>query len=111
VLRWLALALIVGGCDRGEHVEPDRGRIGGGDAVRITGSDFAEHGPPVVYFGQRAAKAVVVESDRVLTVLTPEADAPGIVDVSIRYPDGTAFERTTAFAYEDHGLVLRASER
>ncbi|MBC8070185.1 MAG: IPT/TIG domain-containing protein [Deltaproteobacteria bacterium] len=99
------------GCDRDERVEPSRGRVVGGDTVRITGQGFAAHGPPIVYFGQRAAKAVAIESDRLITAITPEADAPGQVDVSIRYPDGTIFERPATFVYEDGGLVLRATDR
>ena len=111
-MRSLALLVaLVAACEGGESVEPARGRTGGGDPVRITGSDFAHHGPPIVYFGARAAKQVVVESDRVITVITPEADGAGVVDVSIRYPDGTAFERPQAFSYEQQGLVLRGDDR
>jgi IPT/TIG domain-containing protein len=113
LLRFAAAGLLLWslGCDRGERVEPGRGRVVGGDTVRITGEGFSAHGPPIVYFGPRAAKAVVIESDRLITAMTPEADAPGEVDVSIRYPDGTIFERPAAFSYEDGGLVLRASDR
>jgi hypothetical protein len=113
VLRFVAAGVLLWslGCDRGERVEPARGRVVGGDTVRITGEGFADHGPPIVYFGQRAAKAVVIEGDRLITAITPEADAPGAVDVTIRYPDGTIFERPATFSYEDGGLVLRAGDR
>lgn len=111
-MRSLALlvALLVA-CQGGESLEPARGRTGGGDPVHISGSDFARHGPPIVYFGARAAKQVVVESDRVITVITPEAEGPGLVDVAIHYPDGTVFDRPQSFTYEQQGLVLRSDDR
>ncbi len=103
----LVATLLASSCNADPAVEPRRGRSGGGDAVRISGSELARHGPPIVYFGARAAKAVVIESDTLITVLTPEADGPGVVDVSIRYPDGTVFEHPQSFEYEQQGLVLR----
>jgi hypothetical protein len=111
----LVLALAsssVGGCG-GPHaaVEPARGRVAGGDAVRISGEGFTDHGPPVVYFGSRAAKAVVVESRSLITVLSPTADAAGEVDVSIHFSDGTVDERPRAFTYDDRGLVLRTDAK
>jgi hypothetical protein len=87
-------------------VAPERGRASGGDAVRISGDGFTEHGPPVVYFGPRAAKAVVVESRWLITALAPQADGPGVVDVAIHFADGTVVD-AGAFTYDDQGLVLR----
>ena len=94
------------GCG-GPAVEPARGRIGGGEHLRIRGDDFLDHGPPVVYVGARAAKAVVVESRSLVTVLTPQADAAGTVDVAIHFADGTVVDYPGAFTYTDEGLVLR----
>lgn len=88
-------------------MEPAQGRTSGGDLVRIEGEGFVERGPPVVYFGAKAAKAVVVESSTLITVLSPQADATGVVDVEIRFADGTTEQRPGAFTYAEQALVLR----
>jgi len=101
------VVLFAAGCGApAPGVEPARGRASGGDPVRISGDGFTEHGPPVVYFGPRAAKAVVVESRWLITVLAPQADAPGDVDVAIHFADGTIVD-VGPFTYDDQGLVLR----
>ena len=90
------------------RVVPEKGGQAGGEAVRVEGEGFVGHGPPVVYFGARAAKAIVVESDRLLTVVTPQVDEPGTVDVSAHFLDGTVIEVPGAYTYEaGEGVVLR----
>jgi hypothetical protein len=91
------------------RVTPDRGSRTGGDPIRIEGDDFVGHGPPVVYVGNHAAKAVVVQSRWLVTALTPEADEEAsTVDVRVVFRDGTKVELPEAFTYdEDRGLVLK----
>ena len=109
--RTLLLSLgLAAACADPAGVVPAAGRTSGGEPLRISGRGFREHGPPVVYVGPRAAKAVVVESDRLITVVTPEADAPGVVAVAVHFADGEVLEYADAFAYEDRGVVLRASD-
>lgn len=87
---------------------PHRGGQVGGQAVRIEGEEFTEHGPVSVYFGVRAAKAVVVHSPWLITVLTPQRDVPGTVDVVLRFGDGTELTLPQAFSYDAQpGIVLR----
>ncbi len=87
---------------------PGRGGQEGGTPIRIEGSGFAEHGPPVVYVGERAAKGVVVESDRLITALTPQTENPRPVDVTVRFMDGTEIVIEEAFTYEAReGIVLQ----
>ena len=106
--RRCAWVLVLGlGCGGDPDVAPARGRVAGGEHLRISGEGFRDHGPPVVYVGPRAAKAVVVESASLLTVLTPQADAAGTVDVAIHFADGTRVEYPGAFTYTDEGMVLR----
>ena len=104
------LALGVAGC-ASEHpltVAPPRGGQVGGQAVRIEGEGFTEHGPVSVYFGVRAAKAVVIHSPWLITVLTPQRDEPGTVDVRLRFGDGTEQTLPQAFVYDEQsGIVLR----
>lgn len=91
-------------------VTPSVGRGSGGEPLRIVGAGFREHGAPVVYVGPKAAKAVVVESDRLITVLTPEADGPGVVDITVRFSDGEVMEYPAAFTYGDRAVVLQPRE-
>lgn len=76
--------------------------------VRIEGEDFAGHGPVSVYFGVKGAKAVVIESPWLITVLTPQAEEPATVDIEVRFGDGTTLELPQAYTYEEEpGIVLR----
>jgi hypothetical protein len=106
----LASLLMVAACG-GEarlRVVPDHGRQSGGQGLRIEGHDFVGHGAPVVYLDDRAAKMVVVESDRLITVTTPQTDDPRTVDVLIRFEDGTEHLLPAAFTYEEEqGIVLQ----
>lgn len=95
------------GCDP-PAIEPDVGRASGGQILRIAGHDFASHGGVVVYVGPRAAKAVVVESDELITAMTPEADAPGVVDIELRFGDGTIVAYPQAFRYDDRAVIVRS---
>jgi hypothetical protein len=98
------------GCaaDPTSRVTPDRGSRNGGEPIRIEGVDFVGHGPPVVYVGNHAAKAVVVESRWLITAVTPEAEKASDVDVRVVFRDGTTLELPQAFSYEEsRGLVLR----
>lgn len=101
--------LAVGACAPASGVSPSAGRGSGGDTIRIAGTGFREHGAPVVYVGQKAAKGVVVESDRLITVMTPEADDPGVVDVSIHFSDGEVMEFPAAFTYGERAVILQPS--
>lgn len=103
-------AWVVGGC-AAEHpltLTPDRGGQGGGQAVRIEGEGFLDHGPISVYFGARGAKAVVIESPWLITVLSPQSDVLGTVDVTLRFGDGSEQVLSQAYVYEEQaGVVLR----
>ena len=99
-------------CGRGHEpsLEPRGGGQAGGTVVRIEGDDFAGHGTLVVYFGNRAAKAIVIESRWLVTLMTPEGDDVGPVDVQMRFADGTTVELPEAFTYEEQaGLVLQGA--
>jgi hypothetical protein len=39
--------------------------------------------------------------------VTPESDAPGVVDVAVHFADGTVLDWPGAFEYEARGVVLR----
>lgn len=103
----MALLLLSTACGEPAGVSPRVGRLSGGEALRIVDADLTGHGAPVVFVGARAARGVVLHDERVLSVLTPEADAPGVVDVEIRFADGTSRTLAQAFSYEDQGVTLR----
>lgn len=98
-LRFLALASVVACGPADLHVEPASGDGDGGQLVRLVGSDFLGHGPVVVYFGLRSARAVVIEDDVHIAVKTPEAEAFGAVDVRAEFADGTTIELPAAYTY------------
>jgi hypothetical protein len=90
------------------RLEPPSGRQGGGEHVRIVGRNFAGRGPVVVYVGTRAAKGVVIESDELITVVTPQSEALGPVPVRLEFRDGTTFDLVDGFTYvEQPGIVLQ----
>ena len=106
----LVLAGVLAACasEREPRVAPERGSQAGGDAIRIEGYGFVGRGAPMVYVGDRAAKAVVVQSNWLITVLTPQAAAPGLVDITILFEDGEAMKIPGAFTYEARqGIVLQ----
>jgi len=106
----LAGAWLLAGCsdERRLSLAPARGGQAGGQAIRIEGEGFLDRGPLSVYFGVRAAKAVVIESPWLVTVLTPQADEPGTVDVTLRFGDGTEAVLRRAYTYDEQaGVVLR----
>lgn len=89
-------------------VSPAQGGQAGGDSLRLTGHDFLGHGAPVVYIGARAAKAVVIHSPWLVTVMTPQRDVPATVDVVLVFADETRMEVPGAFTYtEQVGIVLQ----
>src|SRR5688500_6455939 len=93
----VACALLALGCGRQEPrldaLVPAQGDAGGGTRVRLEGAGFVDRDPVVVYFGLRSARAVTIVDDRLITVVTPEAEAFGPTDVRIDFADGTRFER------------------
>lgn len=103
------VAVIVGvigllpGCGRQEPrldaIVPATGDVAGGAQVRLAGAGFVDRGPAVVYFGMRSARAVVIVDDRLITVVTPEAEAIGPTDLRLDFADGTSFTLPQAFDY------------
>ena len=101
-LAALLMAPLVG-CqgDVAPRIEPDSGAFRGGDAIRLHGLGFSDHGPFVVYLCQRAAKSVVVESDRLIRFVTPRADEAGTCDVTLQFSDGEEIVLRRAFRYRE----------
>lgn len=108
--RLLVLAALAACSSEGLHLDVAEGDADGGQLVRIVGAGLMEHGPAVVYFGVRAAKAVVLEDDRHIAVKTPAAEAFGVVDVRVEFADGTAEVLPAAYTYvQIGGKPLRPS--
>jgi hypothetical protein len=107
----LLLPLMSTACGESVGISPRHGRVAGGEPLRIIDRDLTGHGAPVVFVGARAARGVVLHDDRVMTVIAPEAEAAGVVDVEIHFADGTTRVLPQAFTYEDHGVTLRVEPR
>ncbi|MCA9657364.1 MAG: IPT/TIG domain-containing protein [Myxococcales bacterium] len=82
-------------------VSPTQGAFAGGTPLRIVGEGFATRGPLVAYVCQRSAKALVVESDRLIRLKTPPADAAGPCDIRLRFVDGEEIVLSEAFSYDE----------
>lgn len=108
---WTLVIVGLGGCSDPKQLRivPAIGDPSGGQSVRIQGSDFAIHGPPVVYFGRSAARAVVVESSTLIRVSTPRTDLVGLVDVRVVFRDGTIWTVPEGFSVTpSNGISLLA---
>lgn len=107
----VAAGLLIAGCaapDPNLRLSPAKVRQGGGQSILIEGDDFTGHGPLVVYFGKRAGKGVVIESPWVVRVMAPESEQIGVVDVLLRFGDGTEHSLGSGFEYEEQpGIVLQ----
>ncbi|MBK7824008.1 IPT/TIG domain-containing protein [Nannocystis sp.] len=108
----LALGLAGGsGCSpeapRLDAIRPLSGDAAGGTTVRLEGAGFVDHGPLVVYFGLRSARAVVIVDDRLITVVTPEAEALGPSDVKVVFADGTELGLPRGYDYTSADGTLK----
>jgi len=99
----LLLALGLAGCGaealRLDAITPLTGDGGGGTTVRLTGAGFVGRGPVVVYFGMRSARAVVIVDDRLISVVTPEAEALGPTDLKVVFTDGSELTLPQGYSY------------
>jgi hypothetical protein len=101
-VSWLLLAAALAcgpQAPRLDAVRPLTGDAKGGAPVHLEGAGFVGRGPAVVYFGMRSARAVVIVDDRLITVVTPEAEALGATDVRVEFADGTALARPQGYDY------------
>lgn len=84
---------------------PATGALGGGEPIEILGSGFNPNQGVAVYFGNSKATNVVVSSTKKLTVSTPSATEPKVVDVRIATDDGKEFLLRKAFRYVEKGAM------
>jgi len=56
----------------------------------------------------RSARAVVIEDDRLITVVAPEAEAEGPTDLRLQFGDGTVLAQAQGYRYNaaDGGLPV-----
>lgn len=106
----LCAALGCGGSRDGVQISPTRGDIRDGVDVRISGQGFRAHGRVEVFFGTRAAKAVVLESDGLIRARAPIPFAAGPVVVSLQFEDGTTMNAAPEFVYEiPQGMTIKST--
>ena len=83
-----------------QNIEPRVGATAGQQPITITGSGFEADVGYTVYFGNKKAGTVMIVDESTMAVATPEAEAPGPVDVTIYADNGPAFRVQQAFRYE-----------
>lgn len=84
-------------------VSPSVGPKSGGTTVKITGANFKQGAK--VMFGPSSASQVVINSEQMLSCVTPPGEV-GSVAVSVVNPDGGAGTLASAFTYYDPGTAL-----
>ena len=106
----LAGTLLFAACASGDlRIDSERGVMMGGDDIRLEGEGFVGHGPAVIHFGVTSAKAIVIESDRLIRLKTPKMNEPGTVDLVVTFADATTFTLPAAYTFEDRmpGIEIR----
>ena len=102
VVLALALAAVSGGCEQEfsvRRVSPAVGVVGGGEPVNILGSGFQPGMGITIYFGTNRVEKVVIRGKDKITVNTPSASEPRMVDVRLVTDDGREFVMRDAFRY------------
>lgn len=88
------------------RVEPDFGGLFGGKRIRIIGKNLRLDIGYTVYFGKRQAPHVTIKNTETLVAISPKAESPGLVDLTIRADNGPAFRIKQGFEYIDQAGVL-----
>ena len=70
-------------------VSPSFGSTAGGASVNITGTNFTDASPPIVFIGGTAATFVTVDITCTIIHATTLAGVPGITNVTVTTPAGT----------------------
>lgn len=78
-------------------VSPATGLVGGGKRITVNGEDF--HPQCVGRIGGKQA-TLTFRGPNAVDLVTPQADATGVVDVVIENPDGQSAVAEAAFTYE-----------
>lgn len=90
-------------CSSPAAIEPSVGRGQGGEWVWIRGDDFSGHGGVVVTFADIPARAVVIESERLIRVNTPVVPIERRgqpVPVVLYFADGERRELDATYTFE-----------
>ncbi|WP_432407344.1 IPT/TIG domain-containing protein [Wukongibacter sp. M2B1] len=80
-------------------VSISEGEMSGNEIMFIYGENFEANAK--VYFGSTETSSVYRYSDKKIRVITPKADAPGTVDITIENPDGSSNTLSSAFTYKE----------
>ena len=104
-----AVAASTAGCGASEgetvilNVDPRAGATIGDQPIKILGQHFRNDIGYTVYFGSKRAGNVTILNPETLLAVSPQVDAPGPVDITIRADNGPAWRISKAFKYEDMG--------
>jgi hypothetical protein len=85
------------------NVDPRAGATIGDQPIKIVGQNFRVGTGYAVYFGSKRANSVMILNPETLLAMSPQVDAPGPVDITIRADNGPAWKISKAFRYEDMG--------
>ncbi len=90
-----------GGDARVLDIKPRNGTTAGDQAIKIVGENFRADIGYTVYFGNKRSPSVTILDPQNILVVTPDQDAAGDVDITIRGDDGSAWRIEKAFKYEE----------
>ncbi len=85
-----------------QDLQPRSGAMQAEQTVTITGNFHTDLGY-TVYFGTERSQRVSVRDSETLVAVSPTADNPGTVDVTIIADNGPGFKIVQAYTYEGAG--------
>jgi len=94
------------------NVDPRNGPTQGDQPVKILGENFRTDIGYTVFFGNQRSPNVTIVDPQTMVATAPAYEEEGMVDITIRSDDGSAFRISEVFEYQEisGGVVERLGE-
>lgn len=94
------------------NVDPRNGPTQGDQPVKILGENFRTDIGYTVFFGNQRSPSVTIVDPQTMVATAPPYEEEGMVDITIRSDDGSAFRVSEVFEYQEisGGVVERLGE-
>jgi hypothetical protein len=114
----LSFVFPLAGCGEGAgemsilNVDPRNGPTQGDQPVKILGENFRTDIGYTVFFGNQRSPSVTIVDPQTMVATAPAYEEEGMVDITIRSDDGSAFRISEVFEYQEisGGVVERLGE-
>jgi hypothetical protein len=94
------------------NIDPRNGPTRGDQPVKILGENFRTDIGYTVFFGNQRSPSVTIVDPQTMVATAPAYEEEGMVDITIRSDDGSAFRISEVFEYQElsGGVVDRLGE-